>query len=256
MPLPAGKPRRKDVVSRSKSWIAIVAIIIVATALAAVALPQKAEAASLKGKLHHAKLALQPLAAPPERCRGRLRRRGRGHRAHRCGSARHRPHCRPHRHSVPDRRAHAATTPAPAGPTVEELKAAVARARHAVRRSGSSACTSLASAVSPAASRWPRGSASGKWMPIMRIAAARYHVERPRHVPHDDARVRRAAGAPGRAAPYKGLFQYHTGTWAASWNPWRHDSIYDGSSQVFATALAIHRGMGASMWTTTYWSQY
>jgi len=47
-----------------------------------------------------------------------------------------------------------------------------------------------------------------------------------------------------------------TGTWAASWNPYRHDSIYDGSSQIFATACAIHRGMGAQMWTTTWASQY
>ena len=37
-----GKPCRKDVVSRSKSWIAVIAITVVATALAAVALPQEA----------------------------------------------------------------------------------------------------------------------------------------------------------------------------------------------------------------------
>ena len=99
---------------------------------------------------------------------------------------------------------------------------------------------------------WER---QGRWMPIMRIAAARYHVSAPgmyRMMMRESGGQRCA----GSSTPYKGLFQYHTGTWAASWNPWRHDSIYDGSSQVFATALAIHRGMGASMWTTTYWSQY
>jgi hypothetical protein len=60
----------------------------------------------------------------------------------------------------------------------------------------------------------------------------------------------------GSGTAFKGLFQYHIGTWAASWNPWRHDDIYDGSSQIFATAYAIHKGMGPSMWTTTFASQY
>jgi hypothetical protein len=60
----------------------------------------------------------------------------------------------------------------------------------------------------------------------------------------------------GSSGSFKGLFQYCSGTWTASWNPYRSDSIYDGSSQIFATAYAISKGMGPQMWTTTFASQY
>ena len=80
----------------------------------------------------------------------------------------------------------------------------------------------------------------GKWMPIIEIAAAKYHVKADgmyRMMMRESGGQRYA----GASCAFKGLFQYWTGTWAASWNPWRHDSIYDGSSQIFATAYAITR---------------
>ena len=95
----------------------------------------------------------------------------------------------------------------------------------------------------------------GEWKPIIRMAAAKYHVKA-------DGMYRMMMGESGggrfagSSTAYKGLFQYWTGTWAASWNPYRHDSIYDGSAQIYATAYAIHKGMGAQMWTTTWASQY
>ena len=95
----------------------------------------------------------------------------------------------------------------------------------------------------------------GQWMPIIRVAAARYHVSAGgmyRMMMRESGGQRYA----GSSSAFKGLFQYHTGTWAAGWNPYRHDSIYDGSSQIFATAYAISRGMGRQMWTTTFASQY
>ncbi len=49
-----------------------------------------------------------------------------------------------------------------------------------------------------------------------------------------------------------GLFQYATGTWKGSWNPWRSASILDGGAQIRATALAIHLGYGSSWWPSTY----
>jgi hypothetical protein len=92
-------------------------------------------------------------------------------------------------------------------------------------------------------------------MPIIKVAAARYHVKADGmyRMMMRESGGRRFAGAD---SPYKGLFQYWTGTWSASWNPYRRDSIYDGSSQIFATACAIHKGMGPQMWTTTFASQY
>ena len=90
-----------------------------------------------------------------------------------------------------------------------------------------------------------------KWRPIIEIAARTYHVNAGGiyRMMMCESEGRRFAGAD---SAFKDLFQHWTGTWAASWNPWRHDSIYDGSSQIFATAHAIHKGMGPQMWTTTF----
>ena len=60
----------------------------------------------------------------------------------------------------------------------------------------------------------------GKWMPIIKIAAAKYHVKADgmyRMMMRESGGQRYA----GASSPYKGLFQYWTGTWAASWNPYR-----------------------------------
>jgi hypothetical protein len=49
-----------------------------------------------------------------------------------------------------------------------------------------------------------------------------------------------------------GLFQYSSGTWKGSWNPWHSASIVDGGAQIKATALAIHLGYGPAWWPSTY----
>ena len=237
---------------RSKSWIAIVAITVVATALAAIALPQKAEAASLKGKLNTAKRALRQsnhrLSAAENALAAAVAAAtdpGLGHRPRR-----HRPRPDPAAtptHATPTAAATAAT------PTVDELKARVAKARRAVHvwkqrvhRLARQYRFQLKMA------EWER---RGKWMPIIKVAAAKYHVKADgmyRMMMRESGGQRYA----GASSAYKGLFQYWTGTWAASWNPYRSDSIYDGSSQIFATACAISKGMGPQMWTTTFASQY
>jgi hypothetical protein len=223
-------------VSRSKSWIAIVAIVIVvATALAAAAVPQKAEAASIKGKLRSAKLALRHSALRLKAAEAAL-------------SA---------AVSVdvglttdPGTPSAAATT---ATTTVEDLKAKVAKARRAVHV-WKQRVHRLARQyrLERKMAMWER---RAKWMPIIEMAAAKFHVKADGmyRMMMRESGGQRYAGASGA---YKGLFQYWTGTWSASWNPWRHDSIYDGSSQIYATAYAISKGMGPQMWTTTFASQY
>jgi soluble lytic murein transglycosylase-like protein len=147
----------------------------------------------------------------------------------------------------------ASTSVAAAPVDVAALKAKVAQARKQV-----SAWKKKVRALSDRVQQeehiaaWER---EGDWMPIIKIAAARYNVKA-------DGMYRmmmRESGGNARAgasSSYKGLYQYWTGTWNNDWNPWRAQSIYDGSSQIFATAYALHKGMGAQMWTTTYASQY
>ena len=216
-PLPLGKPRRKDVVSRCRSWIAIVAILIIATALAAFASPEKASAASLKSQLRKAKLALDlsrdrlqsaeaALAAATETALAT---------------------------TITDPAASPAPSPSPTATpepalTVEQLKAKVAKARKAVRV-WKQRVRRLARQYRMQRNmiRWER---RHQWRKIIEVAAAKYHVKA-------DGMYRmmmRESGGQqyaGSSGAFKGLFQYWTGTWAASWNPWRHDSIYDGSSQ-------------------------
>jgi hypothetical protein len=232
-------------VSRCKSWIAIVAILIIATALAAVALPEKAEAASLKSKLRQAKLALDHSKDRLQSAEAALAAAVAGDTA-----------------LATTTTTDSAATPAPApSPTatpdpalsVEELKAKVAKARKAVRV-WKQRVRRLAREyrMQRNMARWER---QHQWRKIIEVAAAKYHVKA-------DGMYRmmmRESGGQqyaGSNSAFKGLFQYWTGTWAASWNPWRHDNIYDGSSQIFATAYAIHKGMGPQMWTTTFASQY
>ena len=239
MPLPAGKPRRKDIVSRSRSWIAIVAIIVVATALAAIAVPQKAEAASLKSKLRTAKLALRHSNDRLKAAEANLAAAAAAITALTA--------------TDPAVTATPAATPAATASTVGELKARVDRARRAVHM-WKQRVHRLAVQYR-AERRMAMWESRGKWMPIIEIAAAKYHVSASGMY---RMMIRESGGQrfAGSSSSFKGLYQYYTGTWAASWNPWRHDSIYDGSSQIFATAYAISKGMGPSMWTTTFASQY
>jgi hypothetical protein len=235
-------------VRRSKSWIAILAITVAATALTAVALPQKAEATSLKGKLNAARRALRQSN-------------------HRLSVARAALIAALAAVTDPTLATDPVATPTPtptptaeaiavanaATPTVDELRARVVKARravriwtHRVRRLARQYRFKLRMA------EWER---RGEWMPIIKVAAAKYDVKADgmyRMMMRESGGQRYA----GSSGPFKGLFQYYTGTWAAGWNPYRSDSIYDGSSQIFATAYAISKGMGPQMWTTTFASQY
>jgi hypothetical protein len=229
-------------VSRCKSWIAIVVVLIIATALAAVALPEKADAASLKSKLRQAKLALDHSRNRLESAEAAL--------AAAVDTALATTTTDPAASPAPAPSPTATPDPAP---TVEELKAKVAKARKAVRV-WRQRVRRLARQyrLQQNMVRWER---QHNWMKIIEVAAAKYHVKADGmyRMMMRESGGQRYAGADGA---FKGLFQYWTGTWAASWNPWRHDSIYDGSSQIFATAYAIHKGMGPQMWTTTFASQY
>ena len=235
---------------RSKSWIAILAIIVVATALAAIALPQKAEAASLKGKLNAAKRALRQSAHRLTAAENDLAAAVAA--ATDPGLATD-PVATPTPTASPTPTATPTAAATPATPTVDELRARVVRARRAVHiwkqrvhRLAKQYRFQLKMA------EWER---RGKWMPIIKVAAAKYHVKADgmyRMMMRESGGQRYA----GSSSAYKGLFQYWTGTWSASWNPYRGDSIYDGSSQIFATACAISKGMGPQMWTTTFASQY
>jgi hypothetical protein len=55
-----------------------------------------------------------------------------------------------------------------------------------------------------------------------------------------------------RNGAYCGLFQYSSGTWHGSWNPWRGASIFDGAAQIKASARAIKLGYGPGFWPNTY----
>ena len=235
---------------RRKSWIAISAIIVVATALAAIALPQKAEAASLKSKLDSAKRALRQSshrlsAAEKDLAAAVAAATGPGLATD--------PVATPTPTAAPTPSATPTAAATPATPTVDELRARVVKARRAVHRWKQRVhrlATQYRFQLKMAA--WER---RGEWMPIIKVAAAKYHVKADgmyRMMMRESGGQRYA----GSSSPYKGLFQYWTGTWSASWNPYRGDSIYDGSSQIFATACAISKGMGPQMWTTTFASQY
>ncbi len=225
--------------ARRQSWIAILAILIVAIALTTAITTPKADAATpLRSKLRVAKRELRQAHHRLQAAEAALA-------AALAGT------------TDPAGMLSGQATPQPqttAAPTaVDELKVKVVEARKAVRvwqkrvgRIAGQVRRQLQMAG------WE---CRAYWMPIIKIAARRYNVNGNGmyRMMMRESGGRRYAGA---SSAYKGLYQYWTGTWAASWNPWRHYSIYDGSSQIFATAYAIHRGIGPQMWTTTFASQY
>jgi hypothetical protein len=231
-------------VPRRQSRIAIIAFLIVATALTtalttAVITPDAQASTPLRGKLRIAKLALR-------HANHRLKAAEAALLAAQAGIT-DPVALQSGQDLVPAQAAAAAPV------SVTQLKDKVAKARKAVRvwqKRVQSIARQVRQQVQMA--DWER---HAEWMPIIKVAAARYHVKADGiyRMMMRESGGRRYAGA---NSSFKGLFQYHTGTWAAGWNPWRHDSIYDGSSQIFATAFAIHRGMGPQMWTTTWASQY
>jgi soluble lytic murein transglycosylase-like protein len=243
-------------VSRCKSLIAIAAILLIATVLAAAALPERAEATTLKGKLRAAKRALRHSSHRLKTARTALAVAVAQSGLASPGDPVATPSPSPSPDAVP---ATPSPSPspspdaAPITPSVAQLEARVAKARRAVRM--------WKQRVRRLERRYRRQrqmadwERRGEWKPIIEIAAAKYHVKADGiyRIMLRESGGRRYAGS---GTAFKGLFQYWTGTWAASWNPWRHDSIYDGSSQIFATCYAVSRGMGPRMWTTTFASQY
>ena len=224
---------------RRKSWIAILAILIVAIALTtALATPDADASTPLSGKLRIAKRALR-------QANDRLKAAEAALADALAGTT--------DPAAVLSVEATTQRLAAAAPVSVEELKLKVAKARKAVRI-WQARVQRIAGQVrqEQQIAEWER---HAKWMPIIEIAAKKYHVKADGmyRIMMRESGGRRTAGA---NSAFKGLFQYWTGTWAASWNPWRHDSIYDGSSQIFATAYAIHKGLGPQMWTTTFASQY
>jgi len=230
-------------VTRCKSWTAILALLIIATAITTAVISPKADASALKGKLRHAKRELrharQRLTAAEAAVAATLSSTASGTTTDPA--------------TTTTNPATTTTSAAPASPTLAELQAKVDKERQAVRR-WKHRVRRLARRVH-LQRRLAAWESHGKWKPIIRIAAANYHVKADGmyRMMMRESGGRRFAGS---NTAFKGLFQYWPGTWASSWNPYRHDSIYDGSSQIFATAYAIHRGMGAQMWTTTWASQY
>jgi len=224
-------------VTRCKSLIAILAITIVATALATAVTPQKTEAATLGARLHRVDSRLQ-------QARQRLQDVQAALAAALVGST---------VATAPVAPAAAAPASSPATAPVDQLKAKVIRAQREVRhwervlRHLRSACRAQRQLA-----RWAHQS---DWRRIIAVAAAKYHVNADGiyRMMIRESNGQRSAGASGS---FKGLFQYYSGTWAGSWNPYRGASILDPVAQIFATCYAVHRGMGPQMWTTTYSSQY
>jgi hypothetical protein len=224
----------------------VMAFLIIATALAAVAVPQRADAATLKGQLRHAKLALRTSKDHLEAAEAALA-------AALAGDTGLTAAAVSTDAASPSPTPAASPAPVASSPSVAVLKAKVAKARHAVR------VWDLRVRRLAKQYRLERRMASWElhhqWMPIIEVAAAKYHVKA-------DGMYRmmmRESGGQqyaGSNSSFKGLFQYYSGTWSSSWNPWRQDDIFDASSQIFATAYAISKGMGPSMWTTTFASQY
>ena len=227
--------------SRRHRWIAVLAFLTVATALTAVLVAPAADASTpLSGKLRIARRELR-------RANERLQAAEAALAAALAGTTG--PAGTPSGSASPQ--PETASAPAPA--SVDWLKAEVAKARKAVRV-WEMRVQRIAGQVRQRQqiAGWER---RAEWMPIIEIAARRYHVKADgmyRMMMRESGGRRRA----GADSAFKGLFQYWTVAWSASWNPWRHDSIYDGSSQIFATAYAIHEGWGPQFWTTTFASQY
>ena len=92
---------------------------------------------------------------------------------------------------------------------------------------------------------------SGGWRPVIDRVAKKYGVSADglfRLMMMESGGKVRAVGS-GR---YYGLFQYALVTWKDDWNPFRGRSVFDGSAQIEATALAVKKGMGRTLWGNTY----
>jgi soluble lytic murein transglycosylase-like protein len=96
-----------------------------------------------------------------------------------------------------------------------------------------------------------KAAGSGDWKTLIDRAAKKYGISAKglyRLMMMESGGKVRAIGA-GR---YYGLFQYAMVTWKDDWNPWRGQSVYDGVAQINASAYAIKKGKGPSLWGNTY----
>jgi hypothetical protein len=87
------------------------------------------------------------------------------------------------------------------------------------------------------------------WRPLIEIAGRKYSVS-----PAGLYRMMmlESGGQATVGTTYKGLFQYAPSTWVRHWNPWHHESVFNGWAQIRATALALSKGMGPGQWPNTY----
>ncbi len=125
----------------------------------------------------------------------------------------------------------------------------VRKARHAVRFWTAAVKDVAAKLAKKAATK--RKAASRDWKTLCRRAAKKHGINGDglyRLMMMESGGKARAVGA-GR---YYGLFQYALVTWRADWNPWRDCSVYNGAAQIKASAYAIKKGMGHSLWGNTY----
>ncbi len=90
----------------------------------------------------------------------------------------------------------------------------------------------------------------GDWKVVVRVIAAHEHISAGGL--YRMMSLESGGRASARNGAFCGLFQYCSSTWHGAWNPWRHASIWSGEAQIRATARAIHRGYGPSMWPNTY----
>jgi predicted nucleic acid-binding Zn-ribbon protein len=106
-----------------------------------------------------------------------------------------------------------------------------------------------ASPTSPAGTDLP----SGGWWPVIKDAAAANGIRAEGlyrlMMIESGGNASIVGGSGGR---FCGLFQYWPGTWKASWNPWRAESVFNGSAQIKATALAIKMGKGPYWWNPSF----
>ena len=240
--------------TRCRTWTAIFALLIVATALPLVVAPPKAEAAPLRARLVHAKLHLQRVRHHLAIARTKLHIALSVESALADSAATATEPAATATESAATATDSAAVatqtlTPQAAAQDVSAWRTRVVRWRVLTKRSQRQvARLARAYRLQRSLAIWER---QGNWSPIIRVAAAKYHVSAAgiyRMMMRESGGDRYA----GSQHAFKGLFQYYPGTWSASWNPWRGDSIYDGSSQIFATCYAVHKGYGPSMWTSTY----
>jgi hypothetical protein len=213
-PLPVGKRRRKDIVTRTRFGIALLALLVAATTVLAAA-PSRASATALKEQIRIARIELRHAQAQLADAEDALAAATRAHQKRGLGT----------------------------------LVLAVAKGKRAVRFWKGALADVLAKQAKLAAAQ--QAVDSGDWKTLCRRAAKKYGVNADglyRLMMMESGGKPRAVGA-GR---YYGLFQYALVTWKDDWNPWRGRSVYDGAAQIEASAYAIKKGMGHSLWGNTY----